>query len=236
MATGVTGAAVVLLSGGLDSATAAAWARRHFDAVDAVTFRYGQRHEVEIDLAAELAERLALRSHRVLDLPLGRFGGSALTDPDMPVPEQAPDPARIPSTYVPARNLVFLAVAASLAESRRSGDLVIGANAVDFSGYPDCRRPFFDAFERTLAAGTKAGAEQGGASWRVHTPLIDLEKAEIIRMGLEFGVPYASTSSCYRPDSEGRPCGRCESCRIRHAGFAAAGVVDPLTERFPGPA
>lgn len=224
------GAAVVLLSGGLDSATAAAWAVAQGWDVHALSIDYGQRHAVELEFAAQVAARLGLASHRSVLLPVGSFGGSALTDAAIAVPKQAPDPKRIPITYVPARNLTFLALAAGLAEVVGAHTLVVGANAIDYSGYPDCRRPFFDAVETALNLGTKSGAE--GIRWRIATPLIDLSKAAIIRMGLELGVPYEWTSSCYDPGSDGRPCGACESCRIRAAGFAAAGTADPLLVRL----
>lgn len=225
----MAGRAVVLLSGGLDSATAAVWARRQGFEVHALSFAYGQRHAVELRFADELARQLGV-SHRTLALPLGELGGSALTDLATSLPEGPADPTRIPSTYVPARNLVFLALATAYGETIGAADLVIGANAVDWSGYPDCREPFLRAFATAADEGTRVGAE--GGHWRVHAPLVHMRKAEIIAQGLEWGVPYAWTTSCYGPDSEGRPCGRCESCTIRAEGFAAAGVVDPLRVRL----
>ena len=217
--------AVILLSGGLDSATAAAWAKAKGWTCHALTVAYGQRHKIELSCAKAQARLLGMASYRVLRAPLGQLGGSALTDDTLAVPEGPPTTGGIPITYVPARNLNFLALAAALAEVVGATDLVIGANAVDFSGYPDCRRPFFDALERTLDAGTKLGVEGGG--WKIHTPLIDMAKADIIRLGLSLKVDYAQTSSCYNPNTVGQPCGLCESCHIRAAGFRAAGLDDP---------
>lgn len=228
----MAGRAVVLLSGGLDSATAAVWARRKGFEVHALSFAYGQRHAVELRFADELARQLGL-PHRTLALPLGELGGSALTDLTATLPEGPADPMRIPSTYVPARNLVFLALATAYGETIGAADLVIGANAVDWSGYPDCRAPFLEAFAKAANEGTRLGAE--GGRWRVHAPLVHLRKAEIIAQGLAWGVPYEWTTSCYGPDSDGRPCGRCEACTIRADGFAEAGVADPLRVRFGMP-
>jgi len=222
--------AVVLLSGGLDSATAAAWARDAGFRVAALSVRYGQRHAVELDCAAAVAAALGLTPHQTAELPPAVFAGSALTDITRAVPTSAPDNARIPTTYVPARNLVFLSLAAAMAESLGATDLVIGANVLDYSGYPDCRRPFFDALERTLAHGTKAGSE--GAHWRIHTPLIALTKAQIVMLGMRLGVPFAETSSCYDPAGDGAPCARCEACQLRARGFAEAGLDDPRVVRF----
>jgi 7-cyano-7-deazaguanine synthase len=224
------GDAVVLLSGGLDSATAATWAIREGFRVHGLSFDYGQRHAIELRFAAELARRLQLASHRVLPVPLGLIGGSALTDLAQALPVDPPDPTSIPSTYVPARNLVFLSLAVAWAETIGARDLVIGANAVDWSGYPDCREPFLQAFARAADEGTRTGAE--GGRWQVHAPLVHWTKAEIIAHGTAWGVPWDWTTSCYGPDADGRPCGRCESCTIRAAGFAAAGVTDPLPERL----
>lgn len=225
--------AVVLLSGGLDSATAAVWAQREGFKVHALSFRYGQRHAVELQFAAALAAQLGLAGHRVLDLPLGGpggIGGSALTDPERTIPQTVPDPLRIPETYVPARNLIFLSVAAAFAETLGASDLVIGANAVDYSGYPDCRPPFLEAVEQALAEGTRLGSL--GAAWRIHAPLISWRKPAILRHGLAWGVPYAWTTSCYDPGEGGVPCARCESCQIRSAAFAEIGQADPLVERL----
>ncbi len=216
--------AVVLLSGGLDSATCAKWALDSGFRCLALSFRYGQRHGIELERASRLAAHFGIKEHQIIDLPLGDLGGSALTDQRIAVPDQESD--GIPVTYVPARNLLFLSFAAAAAEIAEARDLVIGANAVDYSGYPDCRRPFFDALESAIDLGTKSGVESGG--WTIHTPLVDLTKAEIIQMGERLGVPWQLTSSCYDPGDTGQPCGVCDSCRIRAAGFAAAGVVDPV--------
>ena len=214
--------AVVLLSGGLDSATALAWARAEGYAPVALSFDYGQRHAAELRAAARLAAAAGCE-HVVFPLDLGRFGASALTDDAIAVPEGPA--AGIPATYVPARNTVFLAVALALAEARGIRDLCLGVNAVDYSGYPDCRGEFLEAFARLAALGTKAGAE--GRGCRIHAPLLELSKAEIIRLGARLGVDYAATVSCYRADADGRACGRCEACRLRREGFAAAGMADP---------
>ena len=214
--------AVVLLSGGLDSATALAWARAEGYAPVALSFDYGQRHAAELRAAARLAAAAGCE-HVVFPLDLGRFGGSALTDETIAVPEGPA--AGIPATYVPARNTVFLAVALALAEARGIRDLCLGVNAVDYSGYPDCRGEFLAAFARLAELGTKAGTE--GRGCRIHAPLLELSKAEIIRLGARLGVDYAATVSCYRADADGRACGRCEACRLRREGFAAAGMADP---------
>ena len=218
--------AVVLLSGGLDSYTTAAVARRDGFDLFALSFRYGQRHAVEIDAAARIARRLAVARHLVLDLDLSAIGGSALTAPDIEVPlDRALDATGIPATYVPARNTIFLAVALGWAEVLDAADMFIGVNAIDYSGYPDCRPEFIRAFEAMARLATKAGVE--GRPLRVHTPLLSLSKAEIVRLGIELGLDYALTVSCYDPSPDGAPCGRCDSCRIRAEGFAAAGMVDP---------
>jgi 7-cyano-7-deazaguanine synthase len=221
--------AVVLLSGGLDSYTAAAIASSQGFTLHALTIRYGQRHVREVDAAREVAAALGVAAHLVLDLDLRGIGGSALTS-DTPVPLDrdltAPD---IPSTYVPARNTIFLSVALGWAEVLDARDLVIGVNALDYSGYPDCRPEFIRAFESLAALATRAGVE--GARFRVHTPLIALTKADIIRRGLELGLDYRLTHSCYDPASDGAPCGRCDSCVLRARGFAEAGAPDPLYRR-----
>ncbi|HEY5789148.1 MAG TPA: 7-cyano-7-deazaguanine synthase QueC [Gammaproteobacteria bacterium] len=222
--------AVVLLSGGLDSATTLALAREQGYDCRAISFAYGQRHDAELDAAARLAGTLGATEHKVVRLDLGAIGGSALTDAAIPVPEQAT--AGIPVTYVPARNTVFLAIALGWAEVLGARDLFIGVNAVDYSGYPDCRPEFIAAFERLANLATRAGVE--GERFRVHTPLIDLPKAEIIRAGRRLGVDYALTVSCYAADEAGRACGRCDACRLRREGFAAAGVADP-TRHAGGP-
>jgi len=218
--------AVVLLSGGLDSYTAAAIARAEGFRLFALTVRYGQRHLRELESARAVAAALGVARHVELDVDLSVFGGSSLTTA-APVPKDRPiDPAEIPSTYVPARNTVFLALALAWAESLGAEDIVIGVNALDYSGYPDCRPEFLAAFERLALLATAQGV-RGGAC-RVNAPLLTLTKAEIIRKGLELGLDYGLTHSCYDPGLDGRPCRRCDSCVLRAAGFAAAGIPDPL--------
>lgn len=214
--------AVVLLSGGMDSATVLALARAEGFACHCLSFRYGQRHGAELAAAVELAHALGATDHRVVDLNLGLFGGSALTDETIQVPDQLSD--GIPVTYVPARNTVFLAVALAWAEVLKARDLFIGVNAVDYSGYPDCRPEFIQAFETMANLATKAGVE--GDRIRIRTPLIDLSKAEIIRRGVAAGVDFSRTVSCYSADAEGRACGTCDACRLRAKGFADAGIPD----------
>ena len=219
--------AVVLLSGGLDSATAAAVARAEGFALYALSFRYGQRHAVELECAAEQARLLGAVEHRVVEIDLRAFGGSALTD-EIEVPkhdrvEELPD--GIPVTYVPARNTIFLSYALAWAEVLGAFDIFIGVNALDYSGYPDCRPEFIEAFERLANLATAAGVE--GRRFRIHAPLIHLTKAEIIRKGLELGVDYGKTTSCYDPAPDGRACGRCDSCLLRRKGFAELGFEDP---------
>lgn len=221
--------AVVLLSGGLDSYTAAAMARADGYRLYALTVRYGQRHARELEAARAVAARLGVARHLEVDVDLSAFGGSSLTT-DAPVPKDRPlDHAGIPSTYVPARNTVFLALALAWAEALGAGAIVIGVNALDYSGYPDCRPEFLAAFERLATLATARGV--GGGTCRVHAPLIAMTKAEIIRQGVALGLDYGLTHSCYDPDAAGRPCNRCDSCRIRAAGFAQAGVADPLVGR-----
>lgn len=215
--------AVVLLSGGLDSATVAAIAQSEGYEVHALSVAYGQRHAVELDAAARVARRLALAAQQVMHVDLDRVGGSALTDPSISVPE-ALGPG-IPATYVPARNTLFLSLALGWAEVLGASDLFIGVNAVDYSGYPDCRPEFIEAFERLAALATKAGVE--GRAFRVHAPLLKMSKAEIILRGTALGINFAETVSCYRADAAGRACGRCDSCRLRAEGFRAAGIQDP---------
>jgi 7-cyano-7-deazaguanine synthase len=220
--------AVCLLSGGLDSATTLACARRDGFQTYALTFDYGQRHRIELEAAARVAAQLGAAEHRLFRLDLRAFGGSALTaDIDVPKDRQ---PARgteeIPVTYVPARNTVFLSIALAWAEVLGSSDIYIGVNAVDYSGYPDCRPEFIRAFEQMANLATKAGVE-GRQKLRIHTPLISLSKADIIRLGLGLGVDYSLTHSCYDP-VDGLACGHCDSCLLRRAGFAEAGVKDPL--------
>jgi len=223
-----SGTAVVLLSGGLDSATAAAWAAREGYRLSALSIDYGQRHRCELDAARAVAAVLGIRDHILLPIDLAAFGGSALVDPAVAVPKDrsADDiAAGIPATYVPARNTVFLALALAMAESRGAGAIVLGVNAIDYSGYPDCRPEFLAAFAEVARLGTKAGVE--GHPVRLVAPLALLSKAEIIRLGLSLGLDYGLTTSCYDPDTRGRPCGRCDSCLLRAAGFAAAGATDP---------
>lgn len=222
--------AVVLLSGGLDSATALALARSEGFVPCAISFRYGQRHAVEISAAKKVAQAAGVREHRIVDIDLSQFGGSSLTS-DLPVPKQRSldEMAQgIPLTYVPARNTVFLALALAWAEVLPADDIFIGVNAVDYSGYPDCRPEFVATFERLANLATKAGVE-GTRQFRIHAPLIQMTKAEIVKKGLELGVDYSLTSSCYSPDPEtGAACGGCDSCLLRLNGFAAAGARDPI--------
>lgn len=221
--------AVVLLSGGLDSTTVLAFAKAQGYEPFALSFRYGQRHEVELDAARSVAEAVGVVRHVVCDIDLRTFGGSALTD-DIDVPKHSSVdelPAdEVPITYVPARNTVFLSFALAYAEVVGATDIFIGVSALDYSGYPDCRPEFITAYERMANLATKAGVE--GAGLRIHTPLIDLSKAQTIEMGVQLGVDYSLTSSCYDPDSQGRPCGQCDSCLLRLRGFAEAGLADPL--------
>ena len=219
--------AVVLLSGGLDSATVLALATAQGFRCHAVTFDYGQRHGAEMAAAKRLADAAGVASHRTVRVDLGIIGGSALTDAAIDVPEHGGD--GIPVTYVPARNTIFLSCALGLAEVLGAEDIFIGVNAVDFSGYPDCRPEFIAAFERLANVATRVGVE--GGRMTVHAPLIDLSKAEIVHVGLAHGVDYAQTVSCYRADLEGRACGHCDSCRLRAEGFASAGVADPTRYR-----
>ena len=221
--------AVVLLSGGLDSATALAIAVEQAYEPYALTLRYGQRHEREVDAACRVAKAMRVIRHVVADVDLRAFGGSALTA-DLEVPKSGravADSEEIPVTYVPARNTIFLSMALAWAEVLRASDIFIGVNAVDYSGYPDCRPEFLDAFEGLAALGTKAGVE-GRRPFRIHAPLIDLTKAEIIQRGLALGVDYGMTRSCYDPDESDAACGECDSCRLRLTGFAAAGARDPV--------
>ncbi|MGQ0748981.1 MAG: 7-cyano-7-deazaguanine synthase QueC [Betaproteobacteria bacterium] len=220
--------AVVLLSGGLDSATTLAIACSGGYACHCLTIDYGQRHRAELDAAVRVATALHAAEHRVLRFDLTAIGGSALTDPAVPVPE-APAPG-IPITYVPARNTILLALALAWAEVLQAQDIFFGANAVDYSGYPDCRPEYMRAFQTLANLATKAGVE--GRRLALHTPIIMLTKADIIRRGVELGVDYALTVSCYQADAAGRACGRCDACRLRRAGFGAAGLTDPT--RYAG--
>jgi 7-cyano-7-deazaguanine synthase len=218
--------AVVLLSGGLDSYTAAAVARRDGLELYALSINYGQRHVRELEAARAVAAALGVARHVEIDLDLSRFGGSALTA-DIDVPKDRPlDATDIPVTYVPARNTIFLALALGWAEVVGATHIVIGVNALDYSGYPDCRPEFVRAFEQVAALATRAGVE--GRPLAIATPLIDMSKAEIIRLGTALGLDYGLTHSCYDPEPDGGPCGRCDSCRLRAHGFAAAGISDPL--------
>lgn len=224
--------AVVLLSGGLDSATSLAVARSDGFEPYALTFQYGQRHAAEIDASRRVADQLGVRRHVILPVELRVFGGSALTD-DIPVPKlrSAEDMAEgIPVTYVPARNTIFLSFALAWAEVLAAEDVFIGVNAVDYSGYPDCRPEYIEAFERMANLATKAAIE-GRQRLRIHTPLIHLSKAEIIRRGTRLGVDYALTCTCYDPSPEGEACGECDACLLRRKGFAEAGVPDPTRYR-----
>jgi 7-cyano-7-deazaguanine synthase len=220
--------AVVLLSGGLDSATALAVARHDGFRCYTLTIAYGQRHAVELEAAQKVASAFGAAEHRVVHLDLRAFGGSALTaDLALPQDRSTDEMAGgIPITYVPARNTVFLSLALAWAEVLQSFDIFMGVNAIDYSGYPDCRPEFIEAFERLANLATKAGVEQRGR-FRIHTPLIHLPKADIIRKGVELGVDYRLTHSCYDPGPHGAACGRCDSCLLRRAGFEQAGVADP---------
>jgi 7-cyano-7-deazaguanine synthase len=221
--------AVVLLSGGLDSYTAAAMARADGFALYSLTLAYGQRHAQELDAARRVAAALGVLRHLELKLDLRQIGGSALTS-DSAVPLDRDLAATdIPSTYVPARNTIFLSLALGWAEVLGAHDLFIGVNALDYSGYPDCRPDFIKAFESLASLATRAGVE--GQRWRIHAPLIRLSKSEIIRTGLSLGLDYGLTHSCYAPSPDGRPCGRCDSCILRAKGFAEVGVPDPVLMR-----
>lgn len=220
--------AVVLLSGGLDSATTLAIARGDGFACHALSVAYGQRHAAELQAAARVARALGAREHRVVDVDLGQFGGSALTDRNIDVPMHGVQPG-IPATYVPARNTVMLSLALAWAEVLGAHDIFVGVNAVDYSGYPDCRPEYIAAFEAMANLATRAAVE--GALLHLHAPLIALSKADIIRRGSALGVDYALTVSCYQADETGAACGLCDSCRLRHAGFAAAGLPDPTRYR-----
>lgn len=219
--------AVILLSGGLDSATVVAMARAEGYACYTMSFDYGQRHRAELQAAARVAKDLGAVAHKVIGLDLDGMGGSALTDTSIDVPE-APTEG-IPVTYVPARNTVFLSLALGWAEVLDARDIFIGVNAVDYSGYPDCRPEFVEAFERLANLATKAGVE--GQGFRIQAPLQNMSKAEIVRRGIAEGVDYSLTVSCYQADEDGRACGKCDSCRLRAEGFAAAGVADPTRYR-----
>lgn len=215
--------AVVLLSGGLDSATTLAIARERGFECYALSFAYGQRHGAELAAAARVARALGAVEHRIIEIPIGQLGGSALTDQRIPVPEHGG--AGIPVTYVPARNTVFLGLALAWAEVLEAHAIFIGVTAIDFSGYPDCRPEFIAAFQALAALATKQGVE--GRAVRIEAPLIAMSKADIIRRGSALGVDYAATVSCYKADDDGRACGRCDSCRLRREGFRATNIPDP---------
>ena len=222
-----TARAVVLVSGGLDSATTLALARREASDCYALTFDYGQRHRIELEASRRVADALGAREHRVVALDVGWMGGSALTDRAIAVPDRAGE--GIPITYVPARNTIFLAIALGWAEVLGASAVYIGANAVDYSGYPDCRPEYMAAFQRLADLATRAAVE--GRRIEIRAPLIGWSKPEIIRRGVALGIDYAATVSCYDPDPGGRACGRCDSCRLRAEGFRAAGVADPTRYR-----
>jgi 7-cyano-7-deazaguanine synthase len=223
--------AVLLLSGGLDSTTLLAVARRDGFDVHAMTFRYGQRHANEIEAARRVAARFGVRDHVVADIDLRTFGGSALTSDSIDVPRDRDVGERgVPVTYVPARNTIFLAFALAWAEVLGAADIFIGVNALDYSGYPDCRPEYIQAFERMASLATRAGTE-GSVHLRVRAPLIDLTKAQIIQLGTSLGVDYAATQSCYDPDATGAACGHCDACQLRLKGFFEAGIPDPARYR-----
>jgi len=222
--------AVVLLSGGLDSTTVMAIARSNGYEIYGLSFRYGQRHALELEAAKRVARAFNAKEHLVMDIDLAKIGGSALTG-DIAVPKgrnEGEIKGEIPVTYVPARNTIFLSHALAWAEVLGASDIFIGVNAVDYSGYPDCRPEYIEAFERMANLATKAGVE-GKTKVKIRTPLINMTKAEIIRKGIELGVDYGMTHSCYDPSPEGRPCGRCDSCLLRTKGFREAGITDPAT-------
>jgi 7-cyano-7-deazaguanine synthase len=219
--------AVVLLSGGLDSATVLAIARARGFECYALSVHYGQRHGAELAAARQVASALSAREHRIMGVDLAGIGGSALTDPSMAIPETPT--TGIPITYVPARNTLMLSLALGWAEVVGAADIFVGVNAVDYSGYPDCRPEFIAAFEDLARLATKAGVE--GARFKIQAPLIDMSKADIIRAGTELGVDYSMTVSCYKAASDGAACGKCDSCRLRAAGFSAAGIPDPTRYR-----
>ncbi|OGS82584.1 MAG: 7-cyano-7-deazaguanine synthase QueC [Gallionellales bacterium GWA2_59_43] len=219
--------AVVLLSGGLDSATVLAMARAQGYDCYALSVDYGQRHHSELEAADRVARMLGAAEHRVVNIDLTGFGGSALTDNNIAVPQQPG--TGIPTTYVPARNTIMLSLALAWAEVLQSQDIFIGVNAVDYSGYPDCRPAFIEAFERMANLATKAAVE--GSALKIHAPLLHMSKAEIVQQGTALGVDYAQTVSCYQADEQGHACGMCDSCRLRRAGFAAAGIADPTPYR-----
>lgn len=225
--------AVVLLSGGLDSTTVLAIAKSQGFECYALSFRYGQRHKVELESARQVAARMGVAQHVVVDFDLRQFGGSALTsDIEVPKERSTDDMSHgIPITYVPARNSIFLSFGLAWAETLGSSDVFIGVNALDYSGYPDCRPEYIDAYEKMANLATKAGVE-GTQKLKIHSPLAHMTKAQIVRKGMELGVDYSVTSSCYDPAPDGSPCGRCDSCLLRAKGFAEAGETDPMVTKF----
>ena len=217
----------VLVSGGLDSTTCLAIAREQNFDLYALTLNYGQRHDHELNSARMIIDFFNIHDHSIIDIDLAQFGGSALTDQiDVPKKRDLSDMHEIPVTYVPARNTVFLSLALAWAEVLGSFDIFIGVNALDYSGYPDCRPEYISSFEKTANLATKAGVS--GSSFKIHTPLIDMTKSEIIKVGLDLGVDYSLTSSCYDPDQAGNPCGLCDACYLRLKGFKETGITDPL--------
>ncbi|WP_367607582.1 7-cyano-7-deazaguanine synthase QueC [Legionella sp. W05-934-2] len=216
--------AVVLLSGGLDSATCVAIAKQQGFDVHALSFSYGQRHAVELQAAKRVAHHLGVKQHHIVDMDLAKFGGSALTDNTINVPDYQ-ETNHIPVTYVPARNLIFLSMATALAETLNARDIFIGISSVDYSGYPDCRPDFIKSFQQTATLGTKMGTE--GQSVTIHSPLQHLSKAETVKLGINLGVDYGLTVSCYQANKQGAACGRCDSCHYRKQGFKQAGIKDP---------
>jgi 7-cyano-7-deazaguanine synthase len=225
--------AVVLLSGGTDSATTLAIARSRDFRCYALTFRYGQRHKLEVRAAKKVAKSLIVCEHRIIDIDLAAFGGSALTDSTIEVPKDRAElgsSSRIPPTYVPARNTIFLSYALAWAEVLGAFDIFIGVNATDYSGYPDCRPEFIAAFRKTANLATAAAVE-GKGRYHIHTPVINMTKGQVVLTGAKLGVDFSITHSCYDPDRQGRSCGRCDSCRLRLKGFAEAGLKDPITYR-----
>ena len=220
--------AVILLSGGLDSTTCLAIAKNQGFELYALTFNYGQRHDFELKSAQKIVDQYQVKNHSVVDIDLAQFGGSALTDEiDVPKDRSESEMTDIPLTYVPARNTVFLSLALAWAETLNAFDIFIGVNALDYSGYPDCRPEYIAAFEKTANLATKAGIS--GASFKIHTPLINMKKSEIILNGLQLGVDYSLTSSCYDPLKDGVPCGHCDACILRLKGFQEADTLDPLS-------
>lgn len=216
--------AIILFSGGLDSTTCLAIAKEQGFTPYTLSFSYGQKHSIELEQAKKIAQRAGVTEHKILALPLNEIGGSALTDHAIDVPDYVGD-GKIPSTYVPARNIIFLSFALSWAEVIGAHDIFIGANFIDYSGYPDCRPDFLRAFEQMAMLGTKMGVEQ--TKLTIHAPLLMMSKEDIIREGLRLGIDYSQTMSCYRPDNDGRACGKCDSCTLRKKGFANVGVDDP---------